>query len=263
MAIFFHSVPISYLNDWLLSFLHSLKFKVLQLWLCAVSLKPFLYQSWVKFYLQYYIFFTLPTWSSRGLGFNTLRQLRLLGCHFVCQHVLSYVVKSHPSEYQEINLTQVFSDPKDFRCFWCPLIFNCLSNCHPSLLSLLDCLYMISFSFFSPSFFLPSHICYSHFYYISSVVFPVFLSSLSLWHYFLPLLCHFCFPSSSFSSCHVSFISHPLTNVSSTSCSAPVILPLLNPRTSSAANPFPPDVARYCGCEERCSDSEMCQSAES
>lgn len=72
-----------------------------------------------------------------------------------------------------------------------------------------------------------------------------------------------CFSSSSFSSCHVSFILLSLTNIPSTSCSAPVIPPVLNPRTSSAANPFPPDVARYCGCEERCSDSEMCQSAES
>lgn len=84
-----------------------------------------------------------------------------------------------------------------------------------------------------------------------------------LWHFFFPLFFHLCYI---FPSCHVSFIFLLLTNIPSTFRSAPVnppLLNLLNPCTSSAANPLPPDVARFCGCEERCSDSEMCQSAES
>lgn len=106
----------------------------------------------------------------------------------------------------------------------------------PSItLSLLDCLFIISF--FSPFFSLPSLICISHFYYISLVVFHVFLSSVLV--VLLPLLFFYCFLFSSFCLC-VFFILLSLTNFPSTSFCAPVIPPLFNPHTFSAVNPLPP-----------------------
>lgn len=133
------------------------------------------------------------------------------------------------SDLSHLNMKRcVFADiiwrrsalnPKDCRCFWCPLIFNCLSNCHPSLLSF-DCLYIISF-------FCPPPLS-SPFYLFVSLLY------LHLWHLLFVLMALFSFLCSSF------FIlpSSP-TNIPSPSCSAPVIRPLLNPRTSSAANPSP------------------------
>lgn len=126
---------------------------------------------------------------------------------------------------------------------------TCLSNCHPS--PLLDGLYIISFFF--PVFPLFS-LFVSHYFYISCVVLPLCLSSLSPLMLFVPLLVYSWFPFSSFSI----FVLLCLTNIPPTSCSTPV-----NPCASSAVILLTsPDVARY-GCEERCSDSEMCQSAES
>lgn len=106
----------------------------------------------------------------------------------------------------------------------------------PSLLSLFDCLYIISFFFLSP------HLFVSHILLHLPCCFPgLSVLSLSLWHYLLPLRVYSVFLSSCFSaSVPFSFIYSPLTNIPSTSRSAPVIPPLLDPRTSSAVNPFLP-----------------------
>lgn len=161
---------------------------------------------------------------------------------------------SDPS-HLNINISGVFADiiwrrsalnPKDCRCFWCPLIFNCLSNCHPSLLSFY-CLYIISFFCPPPPSFLS--------------LLPICLTPiLHLWHLLFVLMA--LFPSSVLpipSSFYPPLLTSPRPLVPLLSSD---LFSILAPRLPPTPPP-PSDVARYCGCEERCSDSEMCHSAES
>lgn len=82
---------------------------------------------------------------------------------------------------------------------------------------------------------------------------------LSMWLSFLPLFFCFCFPPSFLvTSLFVSpLLTFPQSLVLPRHPTSSQSLPLL------CRQPLPADVARYCGCEERCSDSEMCHSAES
>lgn len=110
------SPSVIWMNDSSVFFLFclaSLKLVVLQLWLCAVSLKPA--ALWIRagsnsiypykkrnikviIYLQEF---------AEGLrGFNTSRQFRILG--FLAFFCIVYVVKSYSSEYQEINYKMCF-----------------------------------------------------------------------------------------------------------------------------------------------------------
>lgn len=154
---------------------------------------------------------------AEDLGFDASRQFKTLGV-VSCDQTSAIRIWRH-RVFADIIWRRSALNPKDCRCFWCPLIFNCLSNCHPSLLSF-DCLYIISFFCPPPLFPLPftylSHFSITS---LTSVVCP---------HGTVSFLCSsfFILPSSP-------------TNIPSPSCSAPVIRPLLNPRTSSAANPSP------------------------
>lgn len=88
-----------------------------------------------------------------------------------------------------------------------------------------------------------------------------------LWQHSRPLLSHSSLPPRAIFYSH--FILTSLTNIpmiSPSSAPSPCHPFILSFAALSPANrrSFPPlDVARYCGCEERCSDSEMCHSAES
>lgn len=155
-------------------------------------------------------------------------------------------------------------------CLWIPNAVNVsylqLSFQLPPITSVLARLFIHNFFLFSP--FLSLHLFVSHISITSPLLFFLFfiLSSLMalLPSPVVPLV--FCPQLSAIITSFPSFSSTlSLTNIPSTSCPALVIPPLLNPYPwfPPAANPFPPDVARFCGCEERCSDSEMCQSAES
>lgn len=180
---------------------------------------------------------------AEDLGFDASRQFKTLGV-VSCDQTSAIRIWRH-RVFADIIWRRSALNPKDCRCFWCPLIFNCLSNCHPSLLSF-DCLYIISFFCPPPLFPLP-------FTYLShSSIYISDICCLSSWH---------CFPSSVLPS---SFYPPPLLT------SPRPLVPLLSsdlfsilaPRLPPTPPP-PSDVARYCGCEERCSDSEMCHSAES
>lgn len=105
------------------------------------------------------------------------------------------------------------------------------STVFPSLLSLLDCLYIIFFSF-PPSF--PFLYLFVSYFSTSSPLLFIFVAL------FPSSVLPFLFSSIFFSSCYLSFILLSLTNIPSISCSAPVIPRLLNPCPSSADNPFPP-----------------------
>lgn len=193
--------------------------------------------------------------------------------NFLALSVLSYVAKSHPSSSRD-QIKIVFAN-----IIWCTSLNSKYCRCFCFLSSTVFPLPPITSVlpwhnfFLFPSFPLSSLICLSHFCYFSSAIFPV-VYPLFPHGTISSLCCSTCFSSSSLRLYHFfSFIflfpqlcpllTFPQPLVLPLSSHLSSILPPCCPCTSPAANPFPPDEARYCGCEERCSDSEMCQSAES
>lgn len=141
--------------------------------------------------------------------------------------VLSHVIRSQPSEYKHLRcvcryyLTQICSESQRLSMFLMPSYLQLSFQLPPITPVLL--LFIHNFFLLSPSPLSPLPFTYLSHSYITS------LTSVVCPHGAVSFLC----------SPHSFFILPSLTNIPSPSCSAPVIRPLLNPRTSSAANPSP------------------------